>query len=103
MEGLGKHLWKWELYGGVRPLELPFIEKVWVTVRTAAQYPGLVVYPILPQRAKFAEQVSCLWEGFIFTRAAFLVEVDRDPRRDGSGNLVAGPDFMTPHRVEVGH
>jgi anti-sigma factor ChrR (cupin superfamily) len=55
LEGLGKQLWKWELYGGVRPLEFPIIEKVWVTVRAAAQHMGPVVYPILPQRAKFAE------------------------------------------------
>ena len=54
LEGLGKHLWKWELYGGVRLLEFPIIEKVWVTVWAAAQHLGPVVYPILPQRAKFA-------------------------------------------------
>ena len=103
MEGLGKHLWKWKLYGGVRPLEFPFIEKVWVAVRPAAQYLGPAVYPVFPQRGEFAQEVGCVWEGLIFTRAAFIVEVNRDPRRDGSGNLVARPDFRAPHRVEVGH
>ena len=47
MEGVGKHLGKGELDGGVRPLEFPFIDKVWVAVRAAAQYLGPIVYPIL--------------------------------------------------------
>ncbi len=40
-------------------------------------------------------------EGLNLQGAAILIEVYRDPCRDGSGYLVAGPDFRASYRVEV--
>ncbi len=42
-------------------------------------------------------------EGLCLQWAAVLIEVYRDPRRDGSGYLVAGPDFRASYWVEVRH
>ena len=42
-------------------------------------------------------------EGVYLQGSIILIEVYRDPRRDGSGYLVAGPDFRASYRVEVRH
>ncbi len=99
LEGVSQLLLEGELHVGVRPLELPFIEKVRVAVRAPTQYLGPVVYPVFPQRGEFVEKVGRLWEGLDFTRASFGIEVNRDPRGDGGGYLVAGPEFWTPYWV----
>ena len=70
-----------------------------MTVGAPAQYLGPLVYPTFPQRGEFVEKLSGLWEGLKFTRATFGIEVNRDPRGDGGGNLVAGPDFRAPYGV----
>ena len=42
-------------------------------------------------------------EGLYLEEATILHEVYRDPRRDGSRYLFAGPDFRASYRVEVRH
>ena len=42
-------------------------------------------------------------EGLYLQGATILIEGYRDPRLDGSGYLVTGPDFQASYRVEVRH
>jgi hypothetical protein len=42
-------------------------------------------------------------EGSDLQMASILIEMYRDPRREGSGYLVAGPYFRASYRVEVRH
>ena len=42
-------------------------------------------------------------EGLDLQGASILIEVYRDPRREVSGYLIAGPDFRVSYRVGVRH